>query len=818
MAVKTIDLNGEWKIYSPDGRFSLSGTAPGSLFYDLEKSGYWGEHDVFFRENNHQCLEIANRDFIYEKFCEVPEALFDPRHRIYLEADGLDTIAEIRLNGKIVAQTENMFRRYQFEVREMLQAGTNKVEIFFRNAIAEIARRQEKRPLWNPPHTLDGAVHLRKNHCSFGWDWGPKIPDLGIWRPIRLCAYAGAKLDEFHVRQNHIEDKVFLDIFASLEKWTADDFSLQVTLVDPDQVACTLPIQDGVTTTILIPQPQLWWPNGYGRQPLYTISCEVKQNDRTIDRKSLQLGLRTLQLERKKDEHGESFQFNINGIPIFARGANYVPEDVYLTRPSCQTTERLIRDAAAANFNCLRIWGGGVYPSDDFYDLCDRYGLIIWQDLMFACGVYDVNNPVFYENIRQEVQDNLKRLRHHPCLGLICGNNEMEWGFAEWDFPKTAEMRAEYLKQYETLFPALVQEICPYVDYWPASPSSGGNFEQPNAEESGDVHFWEVWHNNKPFTEYRKHYFRFLSEFGFESFPSRKTVKAFTAAKDRYIFSPAMEDHQRCEGGNGKILAYLVQYFRHPKDFDSLLYVSQLSQAEAIRVAVEHLRRHRGRCMGATYWQFNDVWPAVSWSSIDYFGRWKALHYAARRMYDQILLSCDERENTASLHLSNEHNFSIGGRVTWRLLSFTGDVIKQGEMQAQVPARTSIKLTDLDLSAELQNNGKHGRYLSFVFTDSRDQTSRYGTAVFAPYKHLHLQNPHLQIAVTEKNDVHEIRVTASSFAKFVALDLEEDDVIFSDNYFDLDAGQTRAVTVPKRELSLNELRRQLTVWSLFDSF
>ncbi len=818
MAVKTVDLKGEWKIYSPDGRFSLLGTAPGSLFYDLEKNGYWGEHDVFFRENNQQCVEIANRDFVYEKFFEAPEALFDQRHRIYLEADGLDTIAEIRINGKTVAQTENMFRRYQFEVRESLRPGENKIEIIFHNTVAEIARRYAKRPLWNPPHTLDGAVHLRKNHCSFGWDWGPKIPDLGIWRPIRLCAYTGAKLNEFHVRQNHVDGRVFLDIFANLEKWTTDEFPLQVTLVDPDQAACTLQIQDGATATIPISQPQLWWPNGYGGQPLYNISCEVKQNGEIIDKKSYNVGLRTLRLERKKDEHGESFQFNINGIAIFARGANYIPEDVYLTRPTCQTTERLIHDAVAANFNCLRVWGGGVYPSDDFYNLCDRYGLIIWQDLMFACGVYDIKNSVFYENIREEVKDNLRRLRHHPSLGLICGNNEMEWGFVEWDFPKTAGMRAEYLKQYETLFPALVQEICPDVDYWPASPSSGGNFAQPNADDRGDAHFWEVWHGNKPFTEYRKHYFRFLSEFGFESFPSLKTVKTFTAEEDRNVFSPVMEDHQRCEGGNGKILAYLSQYFHDPKDFDALLYVSQLSQAEAMRVAVEHLRRHRGRCMGATYWQFNDNWPVVSWSSVDYFGRWKALHYAAKRVYDQILLSCDERENSASLHLSNEHNFAIAGRVIWKLLSLAGDVVKQGEMQANVAALTSIRLADLELAAALQNEGKRERYLSFTFTDYRDQTSRYGTAVFAPYKHLRLQNPRLQTAITEKNDFYEIRVMASSFAKFIALDLAKDDIIFSDNYFDLDAGQTRAVTVPKQKLSLNELQRQLTVRSLFDSF
>lgn len=815
---RTIDLCGEWKIASLDGKFSLAGTVPGSFFYDLEKSGYWGKHDVFYRENNQKCVEIANRDFVYSKRFFVPDDFFARDNRIFLEAEGLDTIAEIRINGKIAARTENMFRRYRFEVRNYLMPGENDIAIFFANAVAEIARRHAQRPLWNPAHTLDGAVHLRKNHCSFGWDWAPQIPDLGIWRPIRIKAYAGAWLEEFHVTQRHLDDKVHLEFLANLEQWDSAAYSLQVTLVDPEKHVQQFDLKSHEKLTIVISHPQLWWPNGYGQQPLYEVICDVRQEGRLVDQQRQSSGLRRLQLERKRDEFGESFQFNVNGIPLFARGANYVPEDVYLTRPDRQATERLIRAAVSANFNCLRVWGGGIYPSDDFYDLCDRYGLIVWQDLMFACGVYDVNNPRFYENIAAEVRDNLKRIRHHACLGLVCGNNEMEWGFLEWSIPQTEEIRAEYLKQYEILFPAVRAEVCPYVDYWPASPSSGGNFDDPNAENRGDVHYWQVWHGNKPFTEFRRHYFRFLSEFGFESFPSLKTVKTFTAAEERNIFSPVMEDHQRCDGGNGKILSYIAQYFRYPKDFDALLYVSQLSQAEAMRYAIEHLRRHRGRCMGATYWQFNDNWPVASWSSIDYFGRWKALHYVVKRAYDHVLLSCEEQETAASIHLSNEHNHAIAGTLAWKLLTFSGEIIAQDQRRVEVAALTSSKLLALDFSQELAGACKRERYLSFSYFDEREQITRRGTTVFVPYKHLRLQSPDLQATLSKGNGVYEIAVAAAAFAKFVMLDLMHADVIFSDNYFDLDAGETRLITVPQQESDLQTLQSQLVLRSLFDSY
>lgn len=816
--MQMIDLSGDWRVASLDGVFSLPGTVPGSFFYDLERSGYWGDHDVFYRENNRQCVEIADRDFVYRRTFLLPQSLCTPDMRLYLEADGLDTLAEIRLNGRLAGSTDNMFRRYRFLIDDMVSPGENEIEIVFRNTVAEIARRQKIRPLWNPHHTLDGAVHLRKSHSSFGWDWGPVIPDLGIWRPIRVAAYDGARMADVRVTQIHAGDQVHLRLAAQVERWAAAEMVLEWCLTHPDGEATVVTCAPGSALELEVVNPQRWWPNGYGAQPLYKLACRLLGNGCEIDRQQRQIGLRTLRLVRRKDRFGESFEFAVNGISIFARGANYIPEDVYLTRPDRARTERLIADAAAANFNCLRVWGGGVYPPDHFYELCDRYGLIVWQDLMFACGAYDVRNPDFRANVAAEIRDVLLRIRHHACLCLICGNNEMEWGFVEWDFPITKEMRSEYIELYEKLAPQIVQEICPEIDYWPASPSSGGRFEVPNADDRGDVHYWEVWHGNKPFTEYRNHYFRFLSEFGFESFPALKTIASFTTPEDRNIFSPVLEDHQRCDGGNAKIFNYIAQYFRYPKDFASLVYVSQLSQAEAMRYAVEHLRRHRGRCMGATYWQLNDNWPVASWSGIDYFGRWKALHYVARRIYDPILVSCEESATGAKLHVTNDTLQPVAGALRWRLQKLDGALLKSGDMQVEIGAHSSEAVCDLDFAAELQTHNPRGLVFAFDFLHRETGIRRSGTAAFVPYKHLNLPDPALAWEVEACGEHFEIRITATAFAKFVSLDLANADAVFSDNFFDLEAGETRRVTTENRCLSQAQLQRQLIVRSLYDSF
>ncbi len=384
--------------------------------------------------------------------------------------------------------------------------------------------------------------------------------------------------------------------------------------------------------TSSIHNPKLWWPNGYGDQPLYKVQVELLDEDGTVlETITKRIGLRTLTISQEKDLWGKEFAFCVNGVKIFAMGGNYIPEDCIYSRITPEVQKYLLESCKRANFNCVRVWGGGYYPSDHFYDLCDEMGLIVWQDLMFACNVYDLTEE-FEDNITKEITENVKRLRHHASLGLWCGNNEMESAWDHWPEVQSESkyLRADYIKMFEYVIPKAVRAADSETFFWQSSPSSGGCFDDPDDENRGDCHYWDVWHGQKPFTDYQKHYFRFCSEFGFQSFPCLKTVESFTEEKDRNIFSRVMENHQKNPAANGKILYYLSENFRYPENFRKLLYVSQILQGMAMKYGVDHWRRHRGRCMGTLYWQINDNWPVASWASIDYFGRWKALHYMAK--------------------------------------------------------------------------------------------------------------------------------------------------------------------------------------------
>lgn len=812
-------LAGKWKIRSTDGKFDLEASMPGSFFQALEESGYWGEHDVFYRENNRQCVELADRDFVFEREFTFEQNIA-PEQRVMLEADGLDTLASLYLNDQLVARTDNMHRRYAFDVGALLKNGKNRIRIEFANTIAEITKRDDQRHLWQVGTPVRGANHLRKMYCSFGWDWGPQIPDVGIYRDLRLVTYDSGRLTDVHVVQTHRDGQVELAVEAAIENWSDQNLVAKVEVRDPVGKLVDEKDLAAGEGRLTVEQPQLWWPNGLGEQPLYTIKTSLYAGDKLVHTDDKRLGLRNLTVRREPDQWGESFEFAVNGQSFFAAGANYIPEDVYLNRVTPESRRALLTSCEESHFNCLRVWGGGVYPSDDFFDLCDELGIVVWQDLMFACAIYDVHNPDFYANIEAEVRDNLRRIRHHASLGLICGNNEMEWAFEEWGFPHTKENRAEYIKQYEVLLPQLAAEVCPEVFYWPASPSSGGCFEEPNHPDRGDVHYWDVWHGRKSYTEFRKHYFRFLSEFGFQSFPNVKTVESYTAPEDRNIFSPVMEDHQRneSENGNAKIFHFISDYYRYPKDFASLIYVSQLSQAEAVRYGVEHMRQNRGRCMGSTYWQLNDNWPTASWSSIDYFRRWKALQYAAKRVYAPTLLSIREEPPKAQIHLSHEGWETVSGKISWQLLTLRGECVDSGEQAVEVEGFSSQCIFDLDFTEKLADHADRDRYLSVRFENRKTGETLRACATFVPYKHLDLADPQLSYQVDQENDQLVVRVKAKAFAKFVGLDLKHGDAVFSDNFFDLDAGEERSVTVLSQDVSQEQLAAELVVRSVFDTF
>lgn len=519
-----------------------------------------------------------------------------------------------------------------------------------------------------------------------------------------------------------------------------------------------------------------------------------------------------MEVRREKDQWGECFAITVNGLSIFAMGADYIPEDHILSRMNPQRTRRLLEDCTEAGMNSIRVWGGAFYPFDWFFDICDELGLVVWQDFMFACGVYELT-PAFQENIRQELIDNIRRLRHHASLGLWCGNNEMEWQMRN-PWRCTPKQYGDYFRMYETMFPEIVKQQDPDRFYWPASPSSGGCFDEPNSPDRGDVHYWEVWHGERPFSDYRKQHFRFASEFGFQSLPSVKTIESFTLPEDRNLFSYVMEKHQRNGDANGKIMKYLSQTYLYPQQFETLVYASQLLQAEAIRCGVEHWRRERGRCMGAVYWQLNDNWPVASWASIDYFGRWKALHYYAKRFFAPILLSAceeglatqgnninsqdiDSLEKSVRFSVANETLAPFTGKAEWCLRTTTGAILQQGTISAEVSALSSRWFEKLDFSDAVMTE----QYVSYRLIQNENELSS-GTVMFCPPKYFRFQNPHL--TAVRKGD--QITVHAEAYAKSIEIYSADSDFVLSDNFFDLNAGEKKNVRILRGEAKTISLR------------
>ncbi len=814
-----LTLDGQWQFRQIGNEKWLEAEVPGSVFNDLLTAGKID--DPFYRENEYKAREIASCDYEYMKEFSADRELLD-NDRIILHCDGLDTLADIYLNDVLLACVNNMHRVYELDIKGFLIEGKNSLRVIFHSPVKYIEEKNAENPLWGSEDAIAGFPHIRKGHSMFGWDWGPQIPDSGIWRSIAIIGCGSDRLEDVYITQRHQKGGVTLDVRARLARVPENELVIRVVLTSPDGktiVQQVGPVGKEEHILLQIEKPELWCPNGYGGQPLYDVGIELRRGDDLLDERSFRIGLRTIAVKREKDSWGESFEFVINGVSIFAMGADYIPEDSLLPRCSRERTEKLIKSCVAANFNCLRIWGGGYYPEDYLYDLCDQYGLLVWQDFMFACAEYELTDE-FAENIVAEARDNIIRLRHHANLAIWCGNNEMETAWANWGFPKTQKRREHYTRMFEELLPRAVAEFDPETFYWPSSPSSGGGFDDPNDENRGDVHYWEVWHGLKPFTDYRKFHFRFVSEFGFQSFPGRKTVESFTLPEDRNIFSYVMENHQKNGTANGRILYYLSDNFKYPKDFDSLLYTSQLLQAEAIKYGVEHWRRNRGRCMGAIYWQLNDCWPVASWASIDYFGRWKALHYFARRFFAPVILTACEEEYSAALHVSNESMQEFSGELRWQLRNAHSNIIRSGSAPVAVMPLSSKEICALDFSAELSDRQtRRETYLEYTLWHGEEYISG-GTLLFVKNKHFEFVQPEIAVTVEESDGQFLIRLCSKAYARYVGLDLVFADCIFEDNYFDLSAGDTKLIRVKKDDLSIpltaEEFKSQLQIRSIVD--
>lgn len=868
---------------------------PGSVLSTLLDAG--AIEDPYYRQNEYTARDLFWQDYIFERSFEVTQELLN-QDVIQLVCYGIDTLADLYINDMHVIYMDNMHRTWRIPIKEYLHEGSNSIRFYFKSTLRYIEEREalapaDKKITIEASGAIAGNQYIRKAHSMFGWDWGAQLPDAGIFRDIEIQAYCTARIDEVKYQQEHAQGQVTLQVEAVLEgadfmkkyfmgKCSAgkdsseeasheeasyeetiyEKTSMEVCVYDPqghllDKHIMTT--KDNVTyvSEFIIQNPQLWWVNGLGGHPLYTVETRLLTQGEEAQTSTDRIGLRTFTVSRDKDQWGEEFAFMINGVKFFAMGADYIPEDCVYSRITRERMEYLVRSSVKAHYNCLRVWGGGYYPSDEFYDLCDEYGIIVWQDLMYACNVYDVTQE-FEDSIAAETVDNVKRLRHHASLGLWCGNNEIESAWAYWGNYQTQSqyLRADYIKQFEYILPKALKKADDQTFFWPSSPSSGGCFDEPGAENRGDTHYWEVWHGQKPFSDYQKYFFRFCSEFGFQSFPSEKTVYSYTEPQDRNIFSPVMESHQKNDAANGKMLYYLAENFRYPKDFESLLYVTQVLQAVAIKSGVEHWRRNRGRCMGTLYWQINDNWPVASWSSIDYYGRWKALHYMACRFYEPVAGSIvriadtdtaerngGEHFSAVAAHVQNETAQPVGVTVTMTLKTFDFKVITTATQHVVVPAFGVSKALEEDYSSYVQRQprilttpsakrveddthhyyDKKDVFVEAVFTyeDGRVQIE---SDTLVPYKHVELPQSSIHAEVVGNANTYTIALQSNVYTPFVEVDFTDADVILSDNIINLTDDKPCVISFTTEDIingnftDATDVKNRLRIRSLRDTY
>jgi beta-mannosidase len=829
--MQTQTLNGNWLFRQGGTEKWHAAKVPGGVHTDLLSAGTIS--DPFDGVNEENVQWVAEKDWEYRRYFHPSPTVF-ALDKIFLTCQGLDTLAEVRLNGKILGVTSNMFRTWRWDVKGLLKEGENRLDIRFRSPLAHIRQRQRGNPMGDMNTGIRGGPHLRKTPSHFGWDWGPRLPCIGIWQEVVLEGWNNARMLEVRFEQKHENGMVNLTARINAEIWGSTDnqraFRLRVTGPDHQVWQVDAPARPQQSIPLIITDPHLWWPNGLGEQPLYRVEIDLIEEDRmleatrVLDSRTYHLGLRTIELRQNPDSYGESFTFVVNDVPVFCKGANWIPPDSFPTRISEERLEHLVRSAAETHQNMLRVWGGGYYESETFYDLCDRYGILVWQDFQFACATYPLDDTAYLESVRCEVIDNVRRLRHRACLAVWCGNNEIEWLSLSMRWPKRfPKLMEAYQQFFFHKLPEILKEEDPDRPYWPSSPSSNDPFNKPNSEQRGDAHLWEVYHMYKPPAFYRKQNPRFVSEFGFQSLPAMKTVSAFARPDEQRLDSKVMKLHQRAVAGNPKLLWYIAQRFRLPKSLASMVYLSQIFQAETIRTAVEHWRRHPERTSGALYWQLNDCWPVISWASIDYYGRWKALQYAARRFFAPVMLSIEEESEKgqykAALWLTNDGCQPWQGRLRWTLETIEGVVLEGGEQPVKAAPLSAVCILQQDFSRHKVDWRK-----VVVAAELWQEDTRTALQVtpFAPEKAMPLGDPGLQAEILSSNDGYTVKVSARKLARFVELSFDGEDApgngpLFGDNYFDLPAG--RSMNVPlalPQGWTIQQAQAALQVRSLYE--
>ena len=798
---------------------------PGCVHRDLLRHGLIP--DPFWGTNELELQWIEERDWGYRaRFAVPPELLTEDV--VDLVADGLDTVATVRLNGREVARTDNMFVGHRWNVKPLLRAGSNEIQVHFGSAMRYIrATRPEHRPREvNDP--VGRCTVIRKQQCQFGWDWGPRFVTAGIWRDLRLEGWTGNRVASVRVTQVHGSDgRVVLRLAPELARPEAASVCRWRLTLEPKVVA------EGRGREIVIERPRLWWPNGLGEQPLYHLEVVVTRPDGAVlGTWARRLGLRTIVLDRHADQWGESFQFVINGRPVFAKGANWIPAHSFVAGLTRADYERDLQSARDVHMNMLRVWGGGIYESEDFYDLCDEFGLLVWQDFMFACTLYPAD-PAFLASAQAEAEFQARRLRHRACLALWCGNNEVPACNVE-DLASHPRWLADYEALFHRALPAVLAATDPITPFWPSSPWRGDlDLGHAAGERRGDTHFWDVWHARKPVKDYEKYAFRFTSEFGMQSFASAETQAGFCPPADANVFGPTMTNHQKNRFGNQIILDYVSRQYRFPRDQDALVFLSQLNQAECMRVGVEHYRRNMPRCMGALYWQLNDCWPVASWSSLEFSGRWKALHHLARRFFAPALVSAQvpgeeetitsnyRRTSVREVHLYTVYDAPepARGELRWALCHFDGRVLRHGRHRVRLHPGESVRQQTLDLAAPMAKHGRDNLYLRVALEIGGGRVSEDTVFLTSP-RFLALPRARTRVTVrTLASTRATLTFVSPVFQHRFAFDLPGIAHRSSDNYFELYPREPKTVTVEfARPLTAARLRHRLTWRSLMDTY
>ncbi|MDX2190080.1 MAG: glycoside hydrolase family 2 protein [Bacteroidota bacterium] len=836
-------LDKDWTFHQVGKDEWLPAKIPGSVHTDLLDNKKI--EDPFFRDNEGKQFWIEKSDWEYKTTFSVDNEIFN-RQDIDLVFEGLDTYADVYLNDKLILSADNMFIPYEVSVKNILKKTNNELKVYFHSASNVGMHKLERSPYLVPAvnEYADSAhrssVFTRKAPYHYGWDWGPRIVTCGVWRPIYLRGWTTARIEDTHFElQKLFSHKAEYVAEVMIESEKKEIVYVEVAIGEERKTLNKVRLKRGknkVKVNFPITNPRLWWPNGFGEQHLYDVTVNLIHNDDVISRKTKKIGVRTIELVQKPDSVGKSFKFRVNGEDIFIKGSNYIPSDNLLSRVTKERYEKVIKAAVDANMNMLRVWGGAIYENDEFYDMCDEHGLLVWQDFMFACAM-SPGDSAHLLNLKKEFEYNISRLREHPSLALWCGNNENMVAWYGWELQKkfnltkadSADLMKTYMKIFYKLIPEAIHKFDSTRAYWPSSPSSGFNYNELPNLTSGDSHDWWIWFGQATFKDLVSRKQRFISEYGLQSYPEMKTIKSFASKDDMEYDSPLFDYKQRSMmpwrgkdskgnpfNGNDMILEYIKMYYREPKNFEDFVYLSQLMQAEGLKYIIEGHRSHKPYCWGSMYWQIDDCWPTVSWSSIDYFYRWKAAHYFVRDAYKPIIVSAVLNKDEIKFTIISDKLKDEKKTLEYTLMDFNGKVIKSTQVPVDIPANSSKVYVTESLKSLSANIDPTQSLIYITLTKSGEQIDE-NFLYLSSLKDIKLSKPTIYKRVMQVNDGFEIEVATNVLAKNVYLTFEgEGEGFFSNNFFDLIPGKPVKIHFTT-ESKINDFENNLKIKTLFDT-